>query len=72
MPESLAEVQIEYLTGLRVVPGCAEDIVAVAVPAGTELPAKPGCGFPATQTSANNPVNTLIDSAQKWLHNLTH
>lgn len=72
MPESLAEVQIEYPTGLRVVPGCAEDIVTVAVPAGTEVPAKPGCGFPVAQTSANNPVNTLIDNAQKWLHNLTH
>jgi penicillin-binding protein 1B len=72
MPESLAEVQIEYPTGLRVVPGCAEDIVAIAVPAGTELPAKPGCGLAVAQTSANNPVNTLIDNAQKWLHNLTH
>ena len=72
LPESLAEVQIEYPTGLRVVPGCAEDIVAVAVPAGTELPAKPGCGFPAAQTSANDPVSTLIDSARKLLHSLTH
>ena len=72
MPESLAEVQIEYLTGLRVVPGCAEDIVAVAVPAGTELPAKPGCGFPLVQTPTNEPVNSLINNAQKWLHSLTH
>jgi penicillin-binding protein 1B len=72
MPEGLAEVQIEYPTGLRVAPGCAEDIVAVAVPAGTELPAKPGCGFPAAQPAASDPVNTLINSAQKWLHNLTH
>ena len=72
MPESLAEVQIEYPSGLRVVPGCAEDIVAVAVPAGTELPAKPGCGFPAAQTPANDPVSTLIDSAKKLLHSLTH
>ncbi len=72
MPESLAEVQIEYPTGLRVVPGCAEDIVAVAVPAGTELPAKPGCGFPAAQTQVTDPVNTLIDSARKLLHSLTH
>ncbi len=72
MPESLAEVQIEYPTGLRVVPGCAEDIVAVAVPAGTELPAKPGCGFPQAQTPANDPVNTLIDGARKLLQTLTH
>ena len=72
MPEGLAEVQIEYPTGLRVAPGCAEDIVAVAVPAGSELPAKPGCGFPVSQPAANDPVTTIIDSAQKWLHRLTH
>ena len=61
MPESLAEVQIEYPTGLRVAPGCAEDIVAVAVPAGTQLPAKAGCGFAQAQTPATDPPNTLID-----------
>src|ERR1700724_2532510 len=32
MPESLAEVHIEYPTGLRVVPGCAQDLVEVGVP----------------------------------------
>ncbi len=48
MPESLAEVHIEYPTGLRVVPGCAQDIVAVVVPGGAQLPARPGCGFPDT------------------------
>jgi penicillin-binding protein 1B len=45
MPDSLAEIQIEYPTGLRAVPGCAEDLVAIAVPAGAELPAKPGCNL---------------------------
>jgi penicillin-binding protein 1B len=45
MPESLAEVQIEYPTGLRAAPGCAQDLVGVAVPAGVELPAKPGCNL---------------------------
>ncbi len=48
MPESLAEVHIEFPTGLRVVPGCAQDIVAVVVPGGAQLPARPGCGFPDT------------------------
>jgi penicillin-binding protein 1B len=46
MPESLADVQIEYPSGLRAVPGCATDLVAVAVPAGTQLPVKPGCNVP--------------------------
>jgi penicillin-binding protein 1B len=68
MPESLAEVHIEYSTGLRAVPGCAQDIVAVAVPGGAVLPAKPGCGFP----DSPSPASTLIEKAQQWLHQLTH
>jgi penicillin-binding protein 1B len=66
MPESLAEVHIEYPTGLRAVPGCAEDIVAVAVPADAQLPAKPNCGFP------ENPSPSLIERAQQWLHGGGH
>jgi len=68
MPESLAEVHIEYPTGLRAVPGCAQDIVAIAVPGGAVLPAKPGCGFP----DSPSPASTLIEKAQQWLHQLTH
>ena len=45
MPENLAEAQIEFDTGLRAQPGCAEDLVTIAVPAGTAIPAKPGCNF---------------------------
>jgi penicillin-binding protein 1B len=45
MPENLAEAQIEFDTGLRAQPGCAEDLVTIAVPAGTQIPAKPGCTF---------------------------
>jgi penicillin-binding protein 1B len=66
MPESLAEVHIEYPTGLRVVPGCSQDIVAVAVPGGAVLPARPGCGFP----EASSPG--LLDRAQQWLHTIVH
>jgi penicillin-binding protein 1B len=65
MPESIAEVHIEYPTGLRVVPGCSADIVAVAVPGGTALPAKPGCGFPE-----NGSPETLLERAQQWLRGL--
>jgi penicillin-binding protein 1B len=68
IPETLAEVHIEYPTGLRVVPGCAQDIVAVAVPGGAALPAKPGCGFPDNP----NPLSTVLDRAQQWLHDLVH
>ena len=68
MPESLAEVEIEYPTGLRVLPGCSDDRVAVAVPAGAQIPAKPGCGFPAAVT----PVGKLLDRAQQWIKSLVH
>ena len=66
MPESLAEVNIEYPTGLRVAPGCSDDIVAIAVPGASALPAKPGCGFPDN----GNPLTTIVDRAQQWLHGL--
>jgi penicillin-binding protein 1B len=66
MPESLAEVHIEYPTGLRVVPGCSQDIVAVAVPGGAVLPARPGCGFPDESSPG------LLDRAQQWLHSIVH
>ena len=72
MPESLAEVHLEFPTGLRVVPGCAEDIVAVAVPAGTQLPAKPGCGFPQAGTTPenSNPIANLKERAEQFLKGL--
>jgi len=61
MPDNLAEVNLEYQTGLRVVPGCADDIVAIAVPAEAALPAKPGCG-----------LTTILDRSQQWLRGLGH
>jgi penicillin-binding protein 1B len=69
MPESLVEVHIEYPTGLRAVPGCAADIVAVAVPAGTALPPHPGCGFPEGASPA---TTGLFDRAQRWLRSVIH
>jgi penicillin-binding protein 1B len=66
MPESIAEVHIEYSTGLRVVPGCSEDIVAVAVPGDAALPTKPGCGFP------EGALGSILDRAQQWLRSLGH
>ncbi len=68
MPEGLVDMEIEYTTGLRVLPGCSDDRVTVAVPAGTQAAAKPGCGFP----DGGNPVTTLIDRTQQWLRNLAH
>ena len=68
MPDNLAEVHIEYPTGLRVAPGCSDDIVALAVPAEAVLPAKPGCSLPDNA----NPLTTILDRAQQWLRGLVH
>jgi penicillin-binding protein 1B len=69
MPESLAEVHIEYPTGLRAAPACASDIVAVAVPAAATVPPHPGCGFPegASSTSAS-----LLERAEQWVRSVVH
>jgi penicillin-binding protein 1B len=67
MPESLAEIQIEYPTGLRVVPGCAPDIVAVAVPADAVVPARPGCALPGSAASTG-----LLERAQQWVRSVVH
>jgi penicillin-binding protein 1B len=43
LPENLEETWIEYDTGLAAKPGCGGELVAVAVPKGTQLPVRPGC-----------------------------
>ena len=44
LPEGLEDVSIEFMTGLAAEPRCGgEELVMVAVPTGTQLPAKPGC-----------------------------
>ena len=74
MPESLTEVQLEYPSGLRAVPGCAEDLVKVAVPAGATLPVKPGCSLPegAAPVTAPSVLGTLKERAQELLQRITH
>jgi len=67
-PEGIVDMEIEYPSGLRALPGCADDRVTVAVPAAAQIPAKPGCGFP----EAGNPVTTLISRSERWLHALVH
>ena len=68
MPESLAEVHIDFPTGLRAVPGCTPDLVAVAVPANATLPVRPGCGFPENAPT----VPALLQKAQQLLQGLVH
>jgi len=44
LPEGLEDKAIEFMTGLAANPSCGgEDLVTIAVPTGTQLPAKPGC-----------------------------
>ncbi|MBV8876183.1 MAG: penicillin-binding protein 1B [Gammaproteobacteria bacterium] len=67
MPESLAEVHIEYPSGLRATPACATDIVAVAVPADAVIPPRPGCSFPESTTATS-----ALGRAEEWLRGLVH
>ena len=64
MPESLAEAWIEYPTGLRVETNCTQDVVPIAVPVGTQLPVKPGCGA--------NSLDAVVERAGEWLRDIMH
>ena len=68
MPDGVVDMQIEYGTGLRVLPGCSDDRVTVAVPAAAQVPGKPGCGF----SEAPSPLTTLLERGQRWLRGLVH
>jgi hypothetical protein len=61
-PESVVDVPIEFMTGLRAGPGCGEDVVNVAVPAGSEPPFKPGCG--------ENGEQSIVERAGEWLRDM--
>jgi penicillin-binding protein 1B len=62
IPESVVDVPIEFATGLRAGPGCGEDVVTVAMPAGAEPQFKPGCGQAGD--------HTLIERAGEWLRDM--
>ena len=68
MPDGVVDMQIEYGTGLRVLPGCSDDRVTVAVPAAAQVSAKPGCGF----SEAPSSLTTLLERGQRWLRGLVH
>ena len=61
MPDSLASVNIEFATGQRAEHVCADDIVAVAVPLGSEPAWKPGC---------ENEAASLVEKAGEWLRDM--
>jgi penicillin-binding protein 1B len=62
MPESLAETWIDFGSGLRVDKGCSDDnSVPIAVPVGTQLAMKPGCG---------NTLQSIVEHAGEWIRDL--
>jgi penicillin-binding protein 1B len=62
LPESLAEVWIDYPTGYVAKPGCAEDVVSVAVPADVVLPIMLGCG--------DGPFDGFAERTRQWLEGI--
>lgn len=66
MPESLAESWIDYPTGYQVNANCSADAAPVAVPVGTEIPMKPGCG------EQNNGIGEIVKRAGEWLRDIMH
>ena len=62
MPESLAETWVDYATGERVEKGCSQDAVPIAVPVGTQLPMKAGCG--------QNALQGIVERAGEWLRDI--
>ena len=63
-PESLQDATIEYATGLAAEAGCAEDVIAIAVPKGTDLPVKPECSEAG--------LDSVFQRAGEWLRDIIH
>jgi penicillin-binding protein 1B len=64
MPDGTEMRTIDFWTGQESSPACATDVVSVALPRGTVLPGRPGCG---PESSAG-----LLDRAKSWFDRLTH
>ena len=71
MPESLAETWIDFPTGLQVDAGCSStDSTPIAVPVGTQIPFKPGCG---PQNNGNGSgIGEIVKRAGEWLRDIMH
>jgi penicillin-binding protein 1B len=67
MPESLAETWIDYPTGLQVEAGCSStESAPIAVPVGTQIPLKPGCG------PESRGIGEIVKRAGEWLRDIMH
>ena len=64
-PELVEDRWIGFGDGLETTPACSADAVVIAVPKGTVLPGKPGCG--------PSPIrHTLTDKIKAWLKKIIH
>jgi len=63
LPETLDELWIDYPTGYAADPKCSKDVVVVAIPKGTQLSVKPGCG---------SFFQDLATRAREWLRGIIH
>ena len=63
-PELIEDRWIGFGDGLETTPACSPDAVVIAVPKGTALPGKPGCG--------PSPSGTLTDKIESWVKKIIH
>jgi penicillin-binding protein 1B len=63
-PELIEDRWIGFADGLETTPACSPDAVVIAVPKGTMLPVKPGCG--------PSPTGTLADKIETWVKKIIH
>ena len=61
LPDTLASVNVEFATGLRAESHCGDDIVAIAVPVGSQPAWKPAC---------ENGAASIIERAGEWLRDM--
>jgi penicillin-binding protein 1B len=68
-PELVEDRWIGFGDGLETTPACSADAVAISVPKGAALPAKPGCSSLGVVAS---PSGTMGDKIKTWLKNIVH
>jgi penicillin-binding protein 1B len=68
-PDLTEDRWIEFGSGLATTPACSPDAVMIAVPQGTVLPSKPGCG---SASPGPSPSGTLTDKIKAWFNSTVH
>jgi penicillin-binding protein 1B len=71
-PELIEDRWIGFGDGLETTVACSADAVAIAVPTGTSLPGKPGCGTPSAPGTLTDKPPSLTDKIKAWLKTTIH